>query len=138
MKKGNSNSQPERLQKTGETYQVRWNIQRNDRTLDDQTIESWDYNYADCKGSSRADIIEGIIRSVYTQSEVEAILSNYLEGNNSSDYVSFQRLRKLAKAVADNLPTDNINNVEVNDRVGDVEQAAADLIEVLNQKNIIP
>src|SRR6056297_823642 len=99
--KGNSNTQPERLQKLGNYWQVRWNIVRNDRTDEDgNTYESWDYDYANCENPYRDGIIDGIIRSNYTASQVEAIMANYEQGYNIEDYIEFQTWRKIAKAVA--------------------------------------
>ena len=75
--KGNSDKQPDRLQKLGSYWQIRWNIVRNDRTDEEgNTHESWDYEYANCKSPERNDLIEGIIRSRYTQ---EAEAANYAQ-----------------------------------------------------------
>lgn len=136
--KGNSNTQPERLQKLGNYWQVRWNIVRNDRTDEDgNTYESWDYEYANCENPYREGIIEGIIRSEYSASQVEAIIANYLEGEKTTEFVNFLKLRKLAKAIADNISIDE-SSIEINDRVGDVEATTAAIIEALNEKNILP
>lgn len=99
--KGNSNTQPERLKKLGNIWQIRWNIIRNDRTDENgNTYESWDYEYANCKNPYKEGIIEGIIRSEYSQDEVEAILSNAYERKNMLEYLKFQAMRELAKEVA--------------------------------------
>jgi len=99
--KGNSTTQPDRLKKLGNYWQVRWNIVRNDRTDDDgNTYESWDYEYANCENPYRDGIIEGIIRSKYSASQVEAIMANYEQGYNIEDYIEFQTWRKIAKTVA--------------------------------------
>lgn len=135
--KGNSDTQPERLQKLGIYWQVRWNIVRNDRTDEDgNTFESCDYEYANCKSPYRKDLIEGVIRSKYSQDDVEAILSNYLVGEDDGEYAEFQKWRKVAKAIADE--TDIPDSIEINDRVGDVEQTTLEIIESLNDKNILP
>lgn len=135
--KGNSDTQPERLQKLGNYWQVRWNIVRNDRTDEDgNTFESWDYEYANCKIPYREGIIKGIIRSEYSQDEVEAILSNYLGGDDNGEYAEFQKWRRIAKAVADE--TEIPESIIINDRVGDVEQTTLEIIESLNEKNILP
>ena len=139
MKKGNSNKQPESIERYGNKWQVRWDIKQNDKTDEDgNTVESWDYYFANCDGNSYEAIIEGIIRSAYSQSQVEAILANYLEGNDNGEYIQFQQFRKLAKAVAGKKSTIDAENAVVNDRVGDVEQTISALIESLNEKNIIP
>jgi hypothetical protein len=101
--KGNSTTQPERLQKLGNYWQVRWNIVRNDRTDEDgNTYESWDYEYANCKNPYRDGIIEGIVRSKYTKDQVEAILSNAYDHKKILEYLQFQAWRETAKEVADN------------------------------------
>ena len=135
--KGNSNTQPDRLKKLGSYWQVRWNIVRNDRTDEDgNTFESWDYEYANCRNPYREGIIEGIIRSEYSQEEVEAIFANYLGGEDNGEYAEFQKCRKIAKAVADE--TDIPESIEINDRVGELEQTTLEIIESLNEKNILP
>jgi len=135
--KGNSDTQPERLQKLGNYWQVRWNIVRNDRTDEDgNTFESWDYEYANCQSPYRKGLIEGIIRSKYSQDDVEAILSNYLVGEDDGEYAEFQKWRKVAKAVADE--TDIPESIIINDRVGNIEQTTLEIIESLNEKNILP
>jgi hypothetical protein len=101
--KGNSNIQPIRLTRFSEReWQIKWNITRNDKTDEEgNIIESWDYEYANCKSPERSDIIEGIIRSRYSQSEVEAILSNAYDKKNMFEYLKFQTWRETAKEVAD-------------------------------------
>lgn len=108
--KANANTQPNRLQKLGNYWQIRWNIVRNDKTDEDgNTYESWDYEYANCKSPYREGIIEGIIRSVYTQPEVESIFANYMEGSGDKAFTEFQKVRELARRVADNENTDISN-----------------------------
>lgn len=100
--KGNSNTQPERLKKLGNYWQVRWNIVRNDKTDEDgNTFKSWDYEYANCISPYRKEIIVGIIRSKYSQDEVEAILSNAYKSKDMIEYLKFQAWRETAKEVAD-------------------------------------
>jgi hypothetical protein len=102
MNKGNSNTQPKRLKKLGNYWQVRWNIVRNDRTDEDgNTYESWDYEYANCENPYRDGIIEGIIRSKYTKDQVEAILLNAYDRKDMLGYLKFQAWRKTAKEIAD-------------------------------------
>lgn len=137
MKKGNSDKQPKAIERCGNYWQFRWNIIRKDRTDEDgNTFESWDYDYANCKSPYRKDLIEGIIRSKYSQGKVEAILSNYLLGEDGGEYAEFQKWRKVAKAVADE--TKISENIEINDRVGDIEQTTLEIIKSLNEKNILP
>jgi len=135
--KGNSDKQPNVIERFGKIVQVRWNITRNDRTDEDGiTRESWDYNYANCNGDSYSEKVQGIIRSRYSQNDVEALLSNYLEGNDNGEYEQFQHFRKLAKAIAKN---EDINSLDpANDRLKDLEDTTEAVIETLNQKNIIP
>lgn len=99
--KGNSNKQPNRLERIGSQYQVRWNIVRNDRaTEDDQSVESWDYNYANCATGDYAALVEGIIRSRYSASQIEAILANYSNGHNVEEWLRLQAWREMAKQAA--------------------------------------
>lgn len=103
--KGNSNTQPSRLERIGSQYQVRWNIARNDRTTeDDQAIESWDYDYAICTGNDYALLVEGIIRSRYSASQIEAILANYSNGHNVEEWLRLQAWREMAKEIAKDEP----------------------------------
>jgi len=99
--KGNSNTQPERIERIGKQYQVRWNVVRNDRTNEDeQPIESWDYDYANCATGDYSALVEGIIRSRYAASQIEAILANYSNGHNVEEWLRLQAWRELAKEVA--------------------------------------
>lgn len=101
--RGNSNSQPSRLERTGNAYQVRWNIIRNDRTNEEaQPVESWDFDYANCAGNDYPALVEGIIRSRYSASQIEAILSNYSSGRNVEEWLRLQAWREMAKEVARN------------------------------------
>jgi len=112
--KGNSNTQPERLQKLGNYWQIRWNIVRNDKTDEDgNTHESWDYDYANCENPYRNGIIEGVIRSKYTKDEVEAILSNAYDRKDMLEYMKFQAWRETAKEVADNVPITQRQRIQV-------------------------
>ena len=66
--KGNSDKQPNVIERFGKIVQVRWNITRNDRTDEDGiTRESWDYNYANCKfqfqhGAIKSKTFNSLIR----------------------------------------------------------------------------
>ncbi len=94
--KGNSNSEPDRLQYLGTLVQVRWSIEQNDKENDDgEVVESWDYEYANCSSDSYANLVEGIIRTKYTADEVEAILANYAKKQNVLDYLKFQDMAKF-------------------------------------------
>ncbi|MGD9930125.1 MAG: hypothetical protein AB7U05_08905 [Mangrovibacterium sp.] len=99
--KGNSNSQPNRLERSGNACQVRWNITRNDRaTEENQPVESWDFDYANCTGDNYPALVEGIIRSRYTSGQMEAILANYSNGRNVEEWLRLQAWREMAKQVA--------------------------------------
>ena len=112
--KGNSDLQPDRLQKLGSYWQIRWNIVRNDRTDEEgNTRESWDYEYANCKSPERDDLIEGIIRSRYTQDKAEAILANYAQRKDVAEYLKFQAFRQTAKEIADNQAVTTKQKIQV-------------------------
>lgn len=114
MSKGNSESEPKVLEKIGSKYQVRWNIQRNDKKDDeDEVRESWDYDYANCNGTRYADIVEGIVRSVYSQSQVEAILSNFSQKKKVLEYLKFQAWRETAKEIASGISVSVKQMIEV-------------------------
>lgn len=100
--KANSNVRPERLIMSGSNgFQVTWNVVRNDRVdADENPIESYDYEYANCAGDAYDQIIEGIIRSRYSQPAVEAILANMAANRNVLEALRFQAFRRLAKQVA--------------------------------------
>lgn len=104
--RGNSKTQPERLVQIGQQTQVCWNITRNDRpTIEGgEVLENWDYEYANCAGSSYADIVEGVIRSKYTDSQVEAILANFAARRKVLEHLQYQAFRTLAKQVAASEP----------------------------------
>jgi hypothetical protein len=141
--KGNSNKQPDAIVQLGNKVQVRWNITRNDRTgMDGIVTESWDYDYADCSGSSYPELVEAVIRHKYTQGQAEAILSNYLDGKHTEEYMAFQQHRALAKAVATGVSLkadiDAMQAPTPADRIGELEVATTAVIEVLTEKGITP
>jgi hypothetical protein len=101
MRKGNSISEPKRLEKLRKKYQVRWGLKKVEHTDEDgNPDESWDYYYANCRGNSYGDIVEGIIRSRYDAGNVEAILANYSQKKDVIEYLKFQAWRDYAKQVA--------------------------------------
>lgn len=98
---GSSSSQPNALQAIGRQIQVRWNIERKDITTEDgKVIENWKYEYTNINSQDLSAIIAGVIRSRYTQDEAEAILANYAQRKDISEYLKFQEWRNLAKSVA--------------------------------------
>ena len=98
---GSSNSQPNALQAIGRQIQVRWNIERKDITTEDgKIVENWNYDYTNVNSQDLAAIVAGVIRSRYTQDEAEAILANYAQRKDISEYLKFQEWRNLAKSVA--------------------------------------
>lgn len=140
--KGNSNSQPNPIQRIGDQYQIRWNIVRNDRINPDNTVvESWDYEYANCKDNSYPSLVKGIVRSKYTADQTEAIFANYLDGKKVDEYIAFQHFRNIAKAVASGLSMkSDIDQLVINntDRISELETATTAVIEVLTEKGITP
>ena len=99
--KGNSNTQPNRLERTGRKYQVRWNITRNDRAIESgEAVESWDYEYANADACTRDAIISAIIRDRYKLIDDElAIINN--KDEKPDEYAAYQDFRAFAKQVAE-------------------------------------
>lgn len=99
--RGNSNTQPSRLERIGKQYQIRWNITRNDRVAEDnETIESWDFEYANADSCTREDIIRTLIRDKYPLIDDEiAIINNAT--TNPDEYAAYQDWRAQAKQIAD-------------------------------------
>ena len=99
--KGNSNIQPSRLERIGSQYQVRWNIERKDRTNEDkQQTESWDFEYVNAVGCTRDDIIRAVIRDRYPRIDDEIAVINNKE-TKPSEYAHYQECRTFAKQIAD-------------------------------------
>jgi hypothetical protein len=101
--KGNCNYQPNGIIEYGKTGtgQVLFNIERNDRDVDGDIHENWDFDYAEIKSFRRDDIVSAVIRSRYTQDQAEAVLANFNHGHDVELFMRFQNFRDLAKAVAD-------------------------------------
>jgi len=99
--KGNSHTQPKPIERLGAITQIRWNIIRNDRENEDgEMIESYDFLYANCTGNDYSSLVEGIVRSRYSASQIEAILANYSNGRKVADWLRLQAWREMAKEVA--------------------------------------
>ena len=100
--KGNSKTQPVRVHQIGLQTQVRWNIRRNDKASIEggEVLENWDYEYANCSGSSYAEMVEGVIRSRYSESQVEAILANFSVKRKVLEHIRYQAFRNFAKQIA--------------------------------------
>jgi hypothetical protein len=100
--KGNCDYQPPgtiEYSKTG-TGQVLFNIERNDKEVEGKTHENWDFDFCEVPNFKRETIIARVVRSKYTQDEAEAILANYAQRKDVSEYLAFQEWRNLAKSVA--------------------------------------
>lgn len=93
---------------------------------------------------SRSDIIEAVIREKYSQSQMEAIINNYLSSDDvEDDFTVMQKYRKMAKLVADGLVSKEDIDKELDaivsiDRIEEIEETTTSIVEVLNDKNIIP
>ena len=61
----------------------------------------YQYESTEYDSTNRDRIIEVVIRDRYSQERVEAIISNYLIGEDTEKFEEFQRWRKIAKIVAD-------------------------------------
>jgi hypothetical protein len=102
--KGNCDYQPPGILEYGKTGtgQVLFNIERNDKEIDGEMYENWDFDYAEIPSFKRDDIIAAVIRSRYSQYQSESIISNYQRGIEIDEYIEFQTWRKIAKAIANN------------------------------------
>lgn len=101
--KGNCDYQPPGIIEYGKTGtgQVLFNIERNDKEIDGEMHENWDFDYAEIPSFKRDDIIAAVIRSRYSQYQAESILSNFNKGEGIIEFMRFQNFRDLAKAVAE-------------------------------------
>lgn len=64
-------------------------------------VTQYAYDYAECSDIHNEDrVIENIIRSRYSQDDVEAIFANHLLDSDDDSFAEFQRWRKVAKVVA--------------------------------------
>ncbi len=61
----------------------------------------YQYESTEYDSTNRDRIIEVVIRDRYSQERVEAIISNYLIGEDTEKFEEFQRWRKIAKIVAE-------------------------------------
>lgn len=81
--------------------EIRFNveyIEQYDPVMGD--MSHYSYDYAECDDiTSDHRIIESIVRSRYSQDEVEAIFANHIAGADG-DMSDFQQWRKVAKIVA--------------------------------------
>lgn len=79
--------------------QIIFNVEKYIDDIDG--VERYKYDYAECDDiTSRSRKIEAIIRSRYSQDEVEAIMANYLTDGENDEHNEFQKWRKVAKIVA--------------------------------------
>lgn len=102
MKTGSCNYQPNGfIPYKNNSGQVLFNIERNDKVVDGQTEENWDFNYAEVINQERSTIINAVIREKYSQADAEGLLADYAKGENMVEYLRFQNWREVAKAVAD-------------------------------------
>ncbi len=116
--------------------QVMFLVDRNDRPTDDgQLIENYDFHYVEVSDFKRETIINTVIREKYSQADAEAILSNYLAGEDNGEYAEFQRWRKIAKAVADGSWLKADLEIHLTAEVGDMIN---DIVYTLNEKGLIP
>ena len=98
---GNSNicPQPVEMLRDGQ-YQVRWNIQRNDRVSipDSDQVENYDFEYNTkyfAKSISQKEVMLAIIRERYDSSDEIALAMKRAEDaaklQEHEDYISFAR-----------------------------------------------
>lgn len=143
---GNCSTKPERLIPYGKTGsgQVLFLAVRNDRVDQDGKLqESWDFEYTEVPDFGRSTIIDRIIRSRYAQDRVEAITQNHLSGEDQGEWAQLQAWRRLAKLVADGTYLKEeleslLGSIVVTSRIDEVEQTQLAVIEVLNEKGLVP
>lgn len=133
---GNISTQPQPLVAIGRQVQVRWNIERKDYTNEDgAVVESWNYEYANIDSQDKEKIVEGIVRSRYSQHKAESLIAKQLSGDDTGEYAAYLRYLKLAEAVAEG----KYLKSELADFdtavVGDV---ILEIVTALNDKGIIP
>jgi len=116
--------------------QVLFLFERNDRIEEDgKTTENYDFRYVEVNDFKRETIIDAVIREKYSQSAAEAILANYLAGEDEGEYAEFQRWRKLAKAVSDgNWLKKDLENYFT----GEYGDMINNIVYALNEKGLIP
>jgi len=84
--------------------------------------------------SNRNEVISAIIRDKFTADQVEAIMANYMAGDDSGQMLEYQRWRNLAKAAANGawLKSD-LEGILV-EEVGSIVN---NIIDVLNERNLL-
>ena len=89
---------------------------------------------------NRSEVISAIIRDKYSADQVEAIIANYMAGDDDQ-MIEYQRWRNLAKAVADGLylksELEDYLVAEIVDRIKSVEQNTEAITEVLNENGLL-
>ena len=133
--KGSSNTQPEAIKSIGRLIQVRWNIERDDYTDEFGEHERWVYDYANIENQDDETIIEGVIRSAYSQYKVESIIAKHLSGDDTGEYAAYLRHLKLAEAVAGGK---HLKSELAEFEVAEVGDVIGEIVTVLNDKGIIP
>jgi len=100
--KGNCDYKPVGIIEYGKTGtgQILFNIKRNDKKVEGNTYENWDFDFCEVPNFKHETIIAAVIRSRYTQDDAAAILANYAQRKNVREYLVFQEWRNLAKSVA--------------------------------------
>jgi hypothetical protein len=91
---------------------------------------------------TRDQIISAIIRDKYNQDQVEALTANYLAGKDVAEFAAFQTHRAIAKSVASGKFLKSDLQPEsypaADDRIGELEATTTAVIEVLNDKGLVP
>ena len=72
---------------------------------DSQAVTAYSYTKIEAKSASYREFVNGLVRTKYSQSDVEAILCNHGDGNkeHETEYLTFQNWREQAKQMAKEL-----------------------------------
>jgi len=75
-----------------------------------QSVVKYEYDFCRCaKNADRGELIDAIVRSRYSQSQMEAVVNNYLREDKTEEQVeafnAMQEWRAQAKVIADGVVT---------------------------------
>lgn len=98
--RGNCNHQPESPIKYGVTGagQVLFNVEKNNRDVDGEVVENWDFDYVEVSDFTANTIVSAVVRSKYSQNEIDAIVAN--ADSDPLSYMRYQNYRRVAERVA--------------------------------------
>jgi hypothetical protein len=100
--KATATQKPEPFLRYGHTQagQVTFNVQQTEQPDPEDTNERWEYDYVEVDNLKYETIVSAIVRDKYTEEQKNTILSNYLEGRGTEEFIELQKVREMAKRVA--------------------------------------